>query len=37
MINTNVIKGDNKFKVELIEEFKDHGSEVIFKFFIYII
>jgi len=29
MINTNVIKGDNKFKVELIEEFKDHGSEVI--------
>jgi len=28
MISTSVIKGDNKFKVELIEEFKDHGSEV---------
>lgn len=28
MINTSVIKSDNKFKVELIEEFKDHGSEV---------
>lgn len=31
MINTNVIKGDNKYKVELIEEFKDHGSEVKIK------